>query len=75
MSHWQDKNDVFVICPVSTEEIAFKIGAIKFQGLNIGLNVRAFDNVNPCIKFHASPIVLVLCLRYNGDSYVRPAGL
>ena len=30
------------------------------------------DNVNPCIKFHASPIALV---RYNSDHYVRPAGL
>lgn len=72
MSHWQEKRQLLhVSFPISTEEIAFKIGAIKPQGLN----VRAFDNVNPCIKFHASSIVLDLCLRYNSDSYVRTAGL
>lgn len=34
---------LYVSFPTSTEEITFKIGAIKLQGLNIVLNVRAFE--------------------------------
>ena len=57
---------LYVKFPTSTEEIAFKIGAIK------GLTVRAFDNVNPMHKFSRFFSCLVLCLRYNSDSMSDP---